>query len=245
MENKDLNSLIELKENLASSPLCIRGAASYYANLKTPAFVIDMHHLEANLKFIKSLSDRLDIKILLAQKAFSAYASYPMLSKYLAGTCSSGINEAKLAKNYFKGGEIHVFSPAFSQAELEELLTYADHLVVNSWRQLALVKRIKGLMRIDGTPSPTKIGIRINPEYSTTKTPLYDPCSSDSRFGINIDELDYGFSMGYLEGVSGMHFHCLCEQGSEDLLKTWEVVKEKFDEHLWLFDWINLGGGII
>ena len=48
-----------------------------------------------------------------------------------------------------------------------------------------------------------------------------------------------------LAGMEGIHFHTLCEQNSDDLEKTLNVVEEKFG-FLMQSDsikWVNFGGG--
>ena len=57
-------------------------------------------------------------KILLAQKAFSMYRCYPLIRQYLAGSTASGLYEARLGREEF-GGEVHVFKPAYTEAEFE------------------------------------------------------------------------------------------------------------------------------
>lgn len=66
--------------------------------LQTPCYVIDMDRLKENLEILKGVSDRTGCRILLAQKAFSAYRTYPLIGSYLAGATASGLYEAKLCK---------------------------------------------------------------------------------------------------------------------------------------------------
>ena len=85
-----------------------------------------------------------------------------------------------------------------------------------------------------------KIGLRINPECSTQEGhEIYDPCSPKSRLGIT----DRNFRRDNLHGVTGLHFHTLCEQNSDDLEKTLDAVEEKFGDVLSGMEWINFGGG--
>ncbi|WP_105140356.1 carboxynorspermidine decarboxylase [Streptococcus suis] len=198
----------------------------------TPAYVIDEAKLVNNLEILKSVQDRTGCKVLLAQKAFSMYATYPLISQYLAGTTASGLYEAKLGREEF-GGEVHVFAPAFKDADLEEILEIADHIVFNSERQLR--KRVDKC-RAAGV----SIGLRINPECSTQgEHALYDPCAAGSRFGVRIDQ----FSEDLLDLVDGLHFHTLCEQNSDDLKTTLDAVEAKFGPYLHRIKWLNMGGG--
>ena len=198
----------------------------------TPAYVIDEAKLVNNLEILKSIQDRTGCKVLLAQKAFSMYATYPLISQYLAGTTASGLYEARLGREEFCG-EVHVFAPAFKDADLEEILEIADHIVFNSERQL---RKHVDKCRAAGV----SVGLRINPECSTQdEHALYDPCATGSRFGVRIDQ----FSKDLLDLVDGLHFHTLCEQNSDDLNTTLEAVEDKFGPYLHKVKWLNMGGG--
>ena len=198
----------------------------------TPAYVIDEAKLVNNLEILKSVQERTGCKVLLAQKAFSMYATYPLISQYLAGTTASGLYEAKLGREEF-GGEVHVFAPAFKDADLEEILEIADHIVFNSARQLR--KHVDKCRAVG-----VSVGLRINPECSTQGDhALYDPCAAGSRFGVRIDQ----FSEDLLDLVDGLHFHTLCEQNSDDLKTTLDAVETKFGPYLHRIKWLNMGGG--
>ena len=198
----------------------------------TPAYVIDEAKLVNNLEILKSVQERTGCKVLLAQKAFSMYATYPLISQYLAGTTASGLYEAKLGREEF-GGEVHVFAPAFKDADLEEILEIADHIVFNSERQLR--KHVDKCRAVG-----VSVGLPINPECSTQGDhALYDPCAAGSRFGVRIDQ----FSEDLLDLVDGLHFHTLCEQNSDDLKTTLDAVEAKFGPYLHRIKWLNMGGG--
>ena len=198
----------------------------------TPAYVIDEAKLVNNLEILKSVQERTGCKVLLAQKAFSMYATYPLISQYLAGTTASGLYEAKLGREEF-GGEVHVFAPAFKDADLEEILEIADHIVFNSERQLR--KHVDKCRAVG-----VSVGLRINPECSTQGDhALYDPCAAGSRFGVRIDQ----FSEDLADLVDGLHFHTLCEQNSDDLKTTLDAVEAKFGPYLHRIKWLNMGGG--
>ncbi|HFI0330666.1 TPA: carboxynorspermidine decarboxylase [Streptococcus suis] len=198
----------------------------------TPAYVIDEAKLVNNLEILKSVQELTGCKVLLAQKAFSMYATYPLISQYLAGTTASGLYEAKLGREEF-GGEVHVFAPAFKDADLEEILEIADHIVFNSERQLR--KHVDKCRAVG-----VSVGLRINPECSTQGDhALYDPCAAGSRFGVRIDQ----FSEDLVDLVDGLHFHTLCEQNSDDLKTTLDAVEAKFGPYLHRIKWLNMGGG--
>ena len=125
------------------------------AELRTPYFLVDEERLVRNLEILKDVSERSGAKILLAQKAFSMFACYPLLAQYLSGSTASGLYEARLGKEHFPG-EVHVFSPAYREDEFEALLQYADHFVFNSPRQLEKYAR-------RARAAGKQVGLRVNP----------------------------------------------------------------------------------
>ena len=200
-------------------------------NLKTPCYVVDEKLLEDNLKILKSVIDKTDCKILLAQKAFSMFSVYPLIAKYLSGTTASGLFEARLGYEEMKK-ENHIFAPAYNEGEFEEICTYADHIVFNSVSQL---NKFKGIALEKGK----EIGLRINPEISTQDHAIYDPCTKGSRMGVrNCD-----FDETVLKDISGLHFHTLCEQNSDALVTTLEIVEKNWGKYIKDLKWINFGGG--
>lgn len=197
--------------------------------LQTPVFVVEESEILRNLKILEDVKKRSGCKILLAQKAFSMYHMYPLISQYLDGTCASGLHEAELAHEYFSG-ENHVFSPAFTEKEMPRLLEICEHFVFNSFTQW---ERFRNQMQ------GKSCGIRINPEFSTQGGGIYDPCSFNSRLGVT----RANFRPDLLEGISGFHMHTLCQQGSEDLVATWRAFESEFGKYLSKMKWMNLGGG--
>ncbi len=203
------------------------------SKLKTPCYVTDENLLLHNLKILDHVRKETGCKILLAQKAFSMYSVYPLLSKFLDGTTASGLFEAKLGREEFIG-EVHVFSPAYKQAEMEQLLKISDHIVFNSFRQWAKYRNL-----VKGCDRDISCGIRVNPEYSEIETEIYNPCAENSRLGITKDQFDESM----LDGIDGLHFHTMCEQGAETLKRTLPYFEEKFGKYLYGMKWVNFGGG--
>jgi len=200
--------------------------------LPTPYYLIDENLILKNLQIIKKIKDLSGCKVLLAQKAFSSFYFYPLLSQYLDGTASSGLFEARLAHEHF-GKEVHVFTPGFKEEEFNDVLKYSDHIVFNSNSQLAKFKE-------RALKAKKTIGIRINPEVSTqTGNSMYDPCSPTSRMGIKVQDIDATL----LDGVSGFHFHTLCQQNADALETTVKEVEKKFGNYFSKLKWINFGGG--
>ena len=198
-----------------------------------PRYVVDEAALRRNLETLKVVSDRTGVRILLAQKAFSCTAVYSLCAKYLAGTTASSLFEAKHGHDNF-GGETHVFAPAFAPGEMDELLGLVDHIVFNSPRQLALYgEKARG--------RGVSVGLRVNPEVSVATTPAYDPCRPSSRLGTTRAALDA--AGGLPEGVAGLHFHCLCEQGVDELRKVLAGFEFRFCDMLPRIEWVNFGGG--
>lgn len=200
--------------------------------LPTPYYLIDESLILKNLQIIKQIKDLSGCKVLLAQKAFSSFYFYPLLSQYLDGTASSGLFEARLAHEHF-GKEVHVFTPGFKEEEFKDVLKYSDHIVFNSNSQLTRFKE-------RALKAKKTIGIRINPEVSTqTGNSMYDPCSPTSRMGIKVQDIDAKL----LDGVSGFHFHTLCQQNADALETTVKEVEKKFGKYFSKLKWINFGGG--
>ena len=202
------------------------------ASFPTPYFLVDEQKLRHNLSILKQVSDRTGCKILLAQKAFSMFAVYPVIREYLAGTTASGLYEARLGHQHF-GGETHVFSPAYTERDFAELLEYADDFVFNSPNQL---KQFGPRAKAAGK----SVGLRVNPECSTQDGhAIYDPCAPGSRLGTTLAN----FNESLLPLLDGLHFHTLCEQNSDDLQTTAAAFEEKFGHYLHGLKWINFGGG--
>lgn len=198
--------------------------------LPTPCYVIDENIIEENCKVLADVMKKTGCHVLLAQKAFSNYALYPLIGKYLSGTTASGLYEARLGREEM-GRENHVFAPAYKDEDMDELVKICDHIVFNSISQL---EKHKEKCR------NVSIGIRVNPEFSTQNGhEIYDPCGKGSRLGVTADLL----RNADLTGIDGLHFHTLCEQNSDDLKKTLDVVEEKFDFLLRKVKWVNFGGG--
>ncbi len=202
--------------------------------IPTPCYVIDESKLIHNLEILKSVEDKTGCKILLAQKAFSNFNFYPLISQYISGTTASGLYEALLSHDYMPGAENHVYAPAFTEKDMSEIIKICDHIVFNSFNQWQTHKDT-----IKNCGKKIECGIRINPEYSEIETDIYNPCFTGSRMGVTLDNFDDSL----LDGISGLHFHTMCEQNSDTLERTIKIVDEKFGKYLKNMKWINFGGG--
>lgn len=202
--------------------------------LPSPCFVVDEALLTRNLEILDSVQKRTGCNILLALKGFSMHSTFPLVGKYLKGITSSSLNEARLGYEKM-GKEVHAYAPAYVESEFDEYLKYCDHIVFNSFSQWNKYKdRVKSVQG-----KTIECGIRINPEYSEGRTPIYDPCYNHSRLGVTLAN----FKPEELEGIDGIHFHTLCQQNSDALERTVQVIEEKFGDHLHKMKWINFGGG--
>lgn len=199
--------------------------------IPTPYYIVDEKLLIQNLEQLRHVSHRTGARILLAQKAFSMYALYPLIGQYLDGTAASGLYEARLGHEEM-GKETHVFSPAFKEEEFDDILAVSGHIIFNSFAQWEK-------FRERALQAGKKCGIRINPECSTQEHGIYDPCSPGSRLGVTKAQ----FREDRLEGISGLHFHTLCEQNADALVQTLAAVEEKFGKYLHGMEWLNIGGG--
>lgn len=201
--------------------------------LPTPYYLIDETLLIKNLKILSDIKKRSGAKILLAQKAFSTFYFYPIISQYLDGTTSSGLHEAMLAQQHF-GKDIHVFGPAYKDEDIAVMKNFAHHIVLNSNTQVH--RFAKTLLE-----AKVAIGIRINPEKSTQDSAhaMYDPCAVTSRMGIKLADMDPTI----FPAVTGFHFHTLCQQNADALEITLAEVERKFKSYFKHISWLNFGGG--
>ena len=204
----------------------------------TPSYVVEEALLKKNLECLKSVMDQTGCEILLAQKAFSMFSTYPLISAYLSGSTASSLFEAKLGYEEM-GKEVHIFAPAYKEEEFDEILSICDHIVFNSVGQWEKYKKRVEEYNHSSRNRRVSCGLRINPEYSEIETDLYNPCFPNSRFGITLDKLK-GTD---IIGIEGLHFHTMCEQNSDVLERTLKVVEERFAPWLSQMKWINFGGG--
>ncbi|MDH3394055.1 MAG: carboxynorspermidine decarboxylase, partial [Desulfobulbaceae bacterium] len=198
--------------------------------LPSPAFIVDEVRLRRNLETLAEVKKQTGCKVLLALKGFAMWSVAPLVREYLDGVCASSPWEARLGREEF-GGEVHVFAAAYGESDITELTKVCDEIDFNSFAQWQRFK--------EQIPANIKCGLRINPECSTQDHAIYDPCAPKSRLGIKAAE----FAGQSLAGISGLHFHTLCEQNSDDLARTLVAVEENFGDYLPGMEWVNFGGG--
>jgi carboxynorspermidine decarboxylase len=201
--------------------------------LPTPCYLIDEAALERNLRVLDGVQQRTGCKILMALKGFAMFSVFPLIRQYLRGVAASSLDEARLGSEEF-GGEVHVYAPAYKDSQFPELLGYSDHVVFNSFPQWLRFKPLVAALKPD-----VQCGIRVNPEHSEVKTAIYDPCGRFSRLGVTRRE----FRPDLLNGISGLHFHNLCELNADSLVRTLHAFETGFGEFLEGMRWVNFGGG--
>lgn len=197
--------------------------------IPNPCYVLEEDKLRANLSLIKSVSERANCEIILAFKAFALWKSFPIFREYIGHTTASSLYEARLAKEEF-GSLAHTYSPAYTDEEIDDIVSCSSHLTFNSLSQYE---------RFHNSCKEVSVGIRVNPEYSEIETDLYNPCAPGSRFGILADELPAVLP----EDIEGFHIHCHCESGSDVFARTLLHIEENFSKWFGQIKWINFGGG--
>jgi carboxynorspermidine decarboxylase len=203
------------------------------------SFVLSIAALKRNSTILKETAAAAGCRIVLALKGFSCWKAFPYIREDLDGCCASGLWEALLARDYF-GKHVVTYSPAYQEEDIRQLCEFTHHLDFNSLSQWF---RFRDMVMTHPRFKSGELhcGLRVNPECSTGHTPLYDPCVPGSRLGITADQLE-GVD---LTGLSGLHFHTLCEQNSDDLETTLAAVDERFGHLLRSeqFTYLNMGGG--
>lgn len=197
----------------------------------SPCFVVDEVAIERNLAVLKRVGDRSGATVLSALKAFSMFSLAPLVRQYLAGTCGSGLYEARLGRQDY-GGEVATYSAGYKASEIDEIVTLSDHVIFNSPAQ-------KARFLPNVTAGGADVGLRINPLHSEGDIPKYDPCAPCSRLGMPVSQL----TPEVMAGVDGLHMHTLCEQGFEPLARTWAAVEPLIAPYFGQLKWLNFGGG--
>ncbi len=202
----------------------------------SPAFVVDEAAIRRNLAILKDVRDRSGAKVLGALKAFSMWSLGSVVGEYLDGVCASGLYEARLADEEYRG-EIATYCAGYKAEDLPEILRISDHVIFNSPGQIARFRPQIDAARAAG--ESFDIGLRINPLHAEGEVAKYDPSQPHSRLGFPITQL----KPEHLEGVSGLHFHSLCEQDFLPLERTWESIESLISPYYGQLKWLNLGGG--
>lgn len=206
------------------------------SRVPSPCFVVDELAIRRNLTLLQDVGTRSGARILLALKAFSMWSLADLVGEHLYGTCASGLWEARLAREHYRG-ELTTYSPAYKAEDLPEILRLSDTVIFNSPDQIARFDSLITAARTAG--EVFEIGLRINPEFSAAEVAKYDPCQTGSRLGFPVSQL----RPEHLVGVDGLHVHALCEQSFEPLHQIWSSLEPKLAPLLGQLKWLNLGGG--
>lgn len=202
-----------------------------YRQVPSPCYVLEESRLRKNLQLLRRIQDETGAKIICALKGYSMWSTFPLVGEYLAGATASSLNEALLARGEMNK-EVHVFAPAYTDEDIDGILDAANHITFNSFSQWLRFKDRTLAKHV----SP---GIRVNPEFSTVGTDLYNPCGRYSRLGVTRRE----FKPELMDGIEGLHFHALCEQNADALEAVLVPFEEKFGEWIDRMKWVNFGGG--
>jgi len=203
------------------------------SRVDSPAFVVDAAKLRENLSVLADIRNRAGVKVLLALKAFSMWNVAPLIGEYLDGVCTSGLWEARLAAEHYSG-EIATYCAAYKPQDLPEICHLSDHVIFNSPGQIQRYREL-----LDAQGEGFDIGLRINPLHAEGEVPRYDPCAPHSRLGFPVNQL----TDADLQGVTGLHFHTLCEQDFEPLQRTWDALWPHIERYVPQLAWLNFGGG--
>jgi carboxynorspermidine decarboxylase len=204
------------------------------ANIPSPCFVLEEQLLARNLAIFDRVQAAATIRIMLALKGYALFHSFPQLRTTLKGASASSLWEARLAAAEF-GTEVHVYSPAYRDEDVPEILPLASHMTFNSIGQW---ERFRDLVA-GHPPRKPSAGLRINPEYSPVKTALYNPCQPSTRLGVSAAQLGATLPAG----IDGFLSHNLCESDSFALEKTIANIERLFGKFLPQLKWLNFGGG--
>ena len=207
--------------------------AKVYPEVDFPIYIIEEERLRRNLQLISDVARRTQAEWILAFKAFALWKTFPVFREYIGSTTASSLSEARLAVEEF-GARCHTFSPAYTDAEIDDIARCSSHLTFNSLTQYERYHA-----RVREVQPDCSLGLRINPEYSEVGTALYNPCAPGTRFGVSADKLPERLPAD----VKGFHCHCHCESGSDVFERSLQHIEEKFSKWFPQIQWINFGGG--
>lgn len=200
-------------------------------DLPTPYYLIDEARLQQNLEIIQRVRERSGAKSVLALKCFSTWCVFDLMRRYLDGTTSSSLFEARLGYEEF-GKEVHAYSVGFSKDDVRALREFADKIIFNSVSQLE-----RHYPDVVGQ----NLGLRVNPGISYSHFDLADPARRYSRLGV-ADKAALAEASALLKGLM---FHFNCENDEVDsFIRSLDLIGRDYGELLRRMEWVSLGGGL-
>src|SRR5574344_1588475 len=114
-----------------------------FEEINKPIYILEENRLRSNLKLISNIANSADVEFILAFKAFALWKTFPIFKQYIHATTASSLWEAKLGFSEF-GSPTHTYSPAYTDAEIDEIAACSSHLTFNSLTQYERYhKRVK------------------------------------------------------------------------------------------------------
>lgn len=202
-----------------------------YSTIPSPCYVLNEASFKRNLEVLNRVQQEAGVTILCALKGFAFYHAFPLMKKYITGATASSLHEVMLCNEELHT-PAHLCAPAYRADEFAEYAQRCSHITFNTLTQYEQFKDV-------ALANDVLCGIRVNPQYSEIDTDMYNPCVPGSRLGITADVLG-----GHVpEGITGLHFHTLCENDSHTLERTLEHLETRFGPVLDQVQWVNMGGG--
>ncbi|PQJ95021.1 carboxynorspermidine decarboxylase [Chromatium okenii] len=200
-------------------------------DLPTPYYLIDETRLQKNLEIIQSVRERSGAKSVLALKCFSTWCVFDLMRRYLDGTTSSSLFEARLGYEEF-GKEVHAYSVGFSRNDVKAVRVFADKIIFNSVSQLQ-----QHYPDVQGC----NLGLRVNPGISYSHFDLADPTRRYSRLGV----ADKAALAEASTVLNGLMYHFNCENDDIDsFIRALASIGRDDGELLRKMEWISFGGGL-
>ncbi len=204
-----------------------------FSTLRTPVYICEEALLERNLKLLDHVQRESGAKIILALKGFAMWSTFDLVGKYLHGCTASGLHEALLAREMMNK-EVHTYSPAFKEEDIDEIARISDDIVFNSPSQFH-----RFALHVKQINPNISLSLRVNPECSSSPVDLYNPCALYSRLGTTLANFDESI----VAQLDGLNFHALCEQDADALEEVVLAFEEKFGKYIDGLKYVNFGGG--
>lgn len=219
-----------------------------FEGLRTPFYFYDMELLTRTLDTLREESDRYGYRIHYAVKANANSRLLKLISSYGFGAdCVSGNEISRAVECGFAPDTILYAGVGKRDDEIDKALSL--NIFSLNAESLPELEVINELAAARGITAP--VALRINPNVDARTHQYITTAIEDSKFGINIPELDHIVeSLQGMENISlrGIHFHIgsqirrmsafrrLCVKVNE--IQSWFNSRGIFPGHL------NLGGGL-